>query len=154
VAQEFRIFTVRDTFGSFARSVNNFAASPSATASAFVLVAIWIVSGAYFHFSGVWQLLMTTLSAVVTFLMVFVLNNAQSRDTAAINAKLDSIIFAMEDADNRLIGVESKSESHAQAVIEDMKTTVEEAQTALVEAESALETASESLPKEGAEQHA
>lgn len=99
---------------------------------------------------------MNTLSSVITFLMVFVLNNAQSRDTAAINAKLDSIIFAMENTDNRLIGVESKSESHAQAVIEDMKTTVEEAQAAIAEAgdavgeaESALETVSEALPKKG-----
>ena len=139
---------MRDMFGSFARVVNNFAASPGATALAFLLVVLWVVSGAYFRYSGFWQLLMNTLSAVITFLMVFVLNNAQSRDTAAINAKLDSIIFAMEDADNRLIGVESKSGSHAQAVIEDMKTAVEEAQAAIVE------TVSEALPKKGVQQHA
>jgi len=76
---------IRDSFGSFARFVNAFAASPAATALAFVLVLLWVISGSHFHYSDFWQLLMNTLSAVVTFLMVFVLNNAQSRDTAAIN---------------------------------------------------------------------
>lgn len=122
---------VKDSFGSFARAVNTFAASPIATALAFLIVVLWLATGSSLQYSTVWQLSMTTLSAVVTFLMVFVLNNAQSRDTAAINAKLDSIIFAIEDADNRLIGLESKSESHAQAVIQDIKTTVEEAQAAV-----------------------
>jgi low affinity Fe/Cu permease len=94
---------------------------------AFVLVVVWALLGSYLHYSSVWQLLMNTLSAVVTFLMVFVLNNAQSRHTTAINAKLDSIIFAVEDADNRLIGLESKSESHAEQVLEEIKSAAEEA---------------------------
>jgi low affinity Fe/Cu permease len=122
---------MRDTFGTFARTINALAASPGATAAAFLLVALWIVSGSSFHYSPVWQLLMNTASAVITFLMVFVLNNAQSRDTAAINAKLDAIIFAMKDADHRVIGLESKSATHAQAVIEDIKTTVGEAQATI-----------------------
>jgi low affinity Fe/Cu permease len=129
--------SVRDSFGSFARFVNAFAASPGATAMAFVVVGLWLVTGTSFHYSEFWQFFMNTISSVVTFLMVFVLNNAQSRDTAAINAKLDSIIFAINDADNRLIGLESKKESHAQAVIEDIKTAVEEAQTEL-EAQSSI----------------
>ncbi len=69
---------------------------------------------------------MNTISSVITFLMVFVLNNAQSRDTVAINAKLDSLIFALEHADNRLIGLESQTESEAKAVINDIKAAVEE----------------------------
>jgi low affinity Fe/Cu permease len=125
---------VRDSFGSFARVINAFAANPIATALAFVIVALWIATGTYFRYSEVWQLVMNTLSAVTTFLMVFILNNAQSRDTAAINAKLDSIIFAMENTDNRLIGLESKTESHAMAVIEDIKATVEEAEAAITSA--------------------
>jgi low affinity Fe/Cu permease len=126
VAQESKV-PIRDTFGSFARTVNSYASSPGATALAFGLVLLWAVSGPAFHYSTVWQLMMNTLSAVVTFLMVFVLNNAQRRDTAAINAKLDSIVFAMENADNRLIGLETQSESAAEAVIEDLKTTVDDA---------------------------
>ena len=63
--------------------------------------------------------------------MVFVLNNAQSRDTAAINAKLDSIMFAVQDADNWLIGLESRTESEAQAVIENIKVHVDGADAAV-----------------------
>jgi low affinity Fe/Cu permease len=113
-----------------------------ATAFAFGLVLVWAVSGPAFHYSTVWQLMMNTLSAVVTFLMVFVLNNAQRRDIAAINAKLDSIVFAMENADNRLIGLETQSQSAAEAVIEHLKTTVDDAvDDAIDAAESQLKDA-------------
>ena len=116
---------MNDYFGAFARLVNAFASSPAATALAFVLVAIWIIIGPRFHHSDFWQLMMNTLSSVITFLMVFVLNNAQGRDTAAINAKLDSIVYAMADADNRLIGLESKPDSDAKALLGDLRETVE-----------------------------
>ncbi len=118
---------LRDSFGAFARLVNAFASSTPATALAFALVILWALSGARLHYSESWQFIMNTASAVTTFLMVFVLNNAQSRDTTAINAKLDSIIFAIEDADNRLIGLESHSESHAKSVIEDIKSAIDDA---------------------------
>jgi len=104
---------LRDVFGSFARSVNQFSASPQATGLAFVIVLCWAASGPFFHFSDGWQLVINTGTTIVTFLMVFVLNNAQSRDTSAMNAKLDAIIFSIESADNRLIGLERKSEAEA-----------------------------------------
>jgi len=103
-------------FGSFARSVNQFSASPQATGLAFVIVLAWAASGPIFHFSDGWQLVINTGTTIVTFLMVFVLNNAQSRDTTAMNAKLDAIIFSIEAADNRLIGLERKSEAEALAL--------------------------------------
>lgn len=136
---------IRDSFGAFARFVNTFASSPTATALAFALVALWAISGPHFHYSDFWQLIMNTVSAVITFLMVFVLNNAQSRDTAAINAKLDSIVFAMKDADNRLIGLESQSESQAQAVIDDIRASVDEAQAELSDAGEAVDHAESAL---------
>ncbi len=104
---------MREVFGSFARSVNQFSASPQATGLAFVIVLAWAASGPVFHFSDGWQLVINTGTTIVTFLMVFVLNNAQSRDTSAMNAKLDAIIFSIETADNRLIGLERKSEAEA-----------------------------------------
>ncbi len=104
---------MREVFGSFARSVNQFSASPQATGLAFVIVLAWAASGPLFHFSDGWQLVINTGTTIVTFLMVFVLNNAQSRDTSAMNAKLDAIIFSIETADNRLIGLERKSEAEA-----------------------------------------
>jgi low affinity Fe/Cu permease len=106
---------MRETFGAFARSVNEFSASPQATGAAFVIVLAWALSGPFFHFSDGWQLVINTGTTIVTFLMVFVLNNAQSRDTSAMNAKLDALIFALDNADNRLIGIERKTESEASA---------------------------------------
>ncbi len=107
---------MRELFGSFARSVNLFSASPQATGLAFVVVLLWAATGPLFHFSDGWQLVINTGTTIVTFLMVFVLNNAQSRDTNAMNAKLDAIIYAIDAADNRLIGIERKTEAEAQEV--------------------------------------
>jgi low affinity Fe/Cu permease len=101
-------------FSRFARAVNTFVSSPAATFAAFVVVVIWAVSGPHFHYSDGWQLIINTGTTIVTFLMVFVLNNAQSRDTAAMNSKLDEIILAMESADNRLIGLEQKTDDDAE----------------------------------------
>lgn len=123
---------MRDIFGSFARSVNQFSASPQATGLAFAVVLAWAVSGPFFHFSDGWQLVINTGTTIITFLMVFVLNNAQSRDTTAMNVKLDAIIFSIEAADNRLIGLERKSAAEAsklQAGIADAIENIDKATT-------------------------
>jgi low affinity Fe/Cu permease len=114
-----------DQFGSFARAVNRFVASPAATAAAFVIVAVWAASGPFFHYSDGWQLVINTGTTIVTFLMVFVLNNAQSRDTSAMNSKLDALIIALEAADNRVVGLELKTESDAKAIAEEIIASVE-----------------------------
>ena|SRR5579872_1828685 len=120
---------IHDAFGSFARVVSVFASSPGATALAFVIVVCWALSGSHLHYSDFWQLVMNTTSSVVTFLMVFVLNNTQTRDTSAINAKLDAIIFAIGNADNRFIGLEQQTASEAQAVLNTMKATINRGDT-------------------------
>jgi low affinity Fe/Cu permease len=107
---------IRDGFSAFARKVNEFCSSPSATALAFVVVIAWALSGPHFHYSDGWQLVINTGTTIVTFLMVFVLNNAQSRDTSAMNAKLDAIIYAMEAADNRMIGLEKQTDLNAKTI--------------------------------------
>jgi low affinity Fe/Cu permease len=109
-----------DKFGSFARTVNHFVASPAATVAAFAIVVVWALCGPALHYSDGWQLIINTGTTIITFLMVFVLNNAQSRDTAAMNAKLDAIIIALETADNRLVGIELKPELDAKAICDEM----------------------------------
>ena len=103
-------------FAKFARAVSDFTASPSATGVAFIIVLVWACAGPFFHYSDGWQLVINTGTTIVTFLMVFVLNNAQSRDTAAMNAKLDAIILAIDAADNRLLGLERQPELDSKAV--------------------------------------
>lgn len=113
-----------DRFGTFARAVNHFVASPAATAAAFIIVILWAAAGPVFHYSDGWQLFINTGTTIVTFLMVFVLNNAQSRDTSAMNSKLDALIVALEKADNRAVGLELKSESDAKQIAEEIQASV------------------------------
>jgi low affinity Fe/Cu permease len=120
---------MRDVFSRFARSVNDFSASPQATGLAFIIVIVWAVTGPFFHFSDGWQLVINTGTTIVTFLMVFVLNNAQNRDTSAMNAKLDTIIYALDAADNRLIGLERKSELEALEVKTAMEAALSETES-------------------------
>jgi low affinity Fe/Cu permease len=97
----------------FARVVNAFCATPQATVAAFLFVAIWLAFGPINHWSDSYQLILNSVTTIVTFLMVFVLNMAQSRDTGAISVKLDAIILATEAADNRIVGLEHKSDDEA-----------------------------------------
>ena len=69
-------------------------------------IAVWAVTGPIFHFSDTWQLIINTGTTIVTFLMVFVIQNTQNRDGAAIQAKLDELIRSSGDAQNRFIGIE------------------------------------------------
>ncbi len=115
-----------DAFGAFARKVNAFCSSPAATAAAFLVVIVWAACGPYYHYSNGWQLVINTGTTIVTFWMVFILNNAQSRDTSAINAKLDAIISAIDQADNRMIGLETQSDVVAKAIHEEVVAAVQD----------------------------
>jgi low affinity Fe/Cu permease len=112
---------MKNGFSAFASGVNRFVSSPAATGSAFIIIVVWALFGPVTHYSDGWQLLINTGTTIVTFLMVFVLNNAQSRDTAAMNAKLDTLIRAIEKADNRLIGLEALPASEAEAITTEMQ---------------------------------
>ena len=96
-------------FTAFASSVARAAGRPSAFAICFVVILAWAVSGPFFHFSDTWQLIINTGTTIVTFLMVFLIQNTQNRDGAAIQTKLDEMIRASA-AQNRYIGIEHLSE--------------------------------------------
>jgi low affinity Fe/Cu permease len=127
--------TALDAFARFARGVNRFVASPAATAAAFAVVLLWAACGPASHYSDGWQLVINTGTTIITFLMVFVLNNAQSRDTSAMNAKLDALIIALENADNRLVGLELKTEAESRAISSEIQASI--AEPVAVEAEAA-----------------
>lgn len=79
-----------------------------------VMVILWAVSGPFAHWSDTWQLVMNTLSSAVTFLMVFVIQGSQNRDTDIINAKLNEIIRCLPDARKEFLNLEDLSESQLQ----------------------------------------
>jgi low affinity Fe/Cu permease len=84
---------------------------PSAFILAFTIVFVWAVTGPIFHWSDTWQLVINTGTTIVTFLMVFLIQNAQNRDASAIQAKLDELIRAGGKARNEFIGIEHLSEA-------------------------------------------
>jgi low affinity Fe/Cu permease len=97
-------------FTAFAARVAGFAGQPEAFAVAVGLILAWAVTGPVFGFSDTWQLVVNTATTIVTFLMVFLIQNSQNRDAAAMQAKLDEIIRALGEARNRFIGIEHLTE--------------------------------------------
>jgi low affinity Fe/Cu permease len=83
---------------------------PSAFALAAIVVVVWAVTGPFFHYSDTWQLVINTGTTIVAFLMVFLIQNTQNRDTMAIQAKLSELIIAMKDADNAVAVIEDASD--------------------------------------------
>ena len=101
----------------FAR-FSHLAGRPITFALAVSLVAVWALTGPLFGFSQTWQLVINTATTIITFLMVFVLQNTQNRDGEAVQAKLDDLIFAMKDADNRFVQAEKLSDAELHALRE------------------------------------
>jgi low affinity Fe/Cu permease len=98
------------SFSKFATDIATWAGSWKIFLIACLGVIGWGFSGPYFHYSDTWQLVINTTTTIITFLMVFLIQNTQNRDTRAINLKLDEIIRATKHAHNELIDIEKLSD--------------------------------------------
>lgn len=107
---------ITGTFNGSARAVGAWLGTSQAFAVAIFGVLLWAVSGPFYHFSDSWSLIINTGTTIVTFLMVFVLQNTQNRDTAAIQLKLDELIRAIPAASNALLAAEEKAEDELRAM--------------------------------------
>jgi low affinity Fe/Cu permease len=101
---------VSDAFRIFARRSSMVLGSAWAFASAILIIVIWALTGPMFHYSNTWQLIINTGTTIVTFLMVFLIQNTQNRDAKAAHLKLDEIIRALKGARNQLIDLEKLSD--------------------------------------------
>ncbi|MGE4429505.1 MAG: low affinity iron permease family protein [Sphingobium sp.] len=103
-------------FTRIATSVASAVGQPWAFILAFAFILGWAVSGPVFGFSDTWQLIVNTSTTIVTFLMVFVIQNSQNRDAAAMQAKLDELIRATRHARNEFIGIEHMTDQELEKI--------------------------------------
>ncbi|MEY2480675.1 MAG: hypothetical protein QOI04_1602 [Verrucomicrobiota bacterium] len=101
---------VSDAFRIFARRSSRVLGSAWAFAAAILIIVIWGMTGPTFHYSDTWQLIINTGTTIVTFLMVFLIQNTQNRDAKAVHLKLDELIRAVKDARNELVDLEELSD--------------------------------------------
>jgi low affinity Fe/Cu permease len=101
---------LRHAWEKFARQATQWTGRPSAFGIAVAIILVWLVTGPIFRFSNTWQLVINTGTTVVTFLMVFLIQHSQNKDTRAMELKLNELVAAVEGASNRLIDVEELSE--------------------------------------------
>ena len=101
---------VSDAFRIFARRSSVMLGSAWAFAAALFVILVWLVTGPTFHFSDTWQLIINTGTTIVTFLMVFLIQNTQNRDAKAMHLKLDEIIRALKKARNEMVDLEDLSD--------------------------------------------
>jgi len=91
-------------------AATNWTGSTSALVAAVSIIAVWLISGPLFHYSNTWQLVINTGTTIITFLMVFLIQRSQNKESLAVQLKLNELVAAMQGASNRLIDVEDLSE--------------------------------------------
>jgi len=109
--------------------------SPSAFIVAVMITLVWLASGSYFHYSDTWQLVINTVTSVATFLIVFLIQNTQNRDTTVIQLKLDELIRAVKQARTELIQMEGLTDEELDQLRDEFRVLREKASSKLEEIE-------------------
>ena len=107
---------MRKLFNNIATWIATAAGQPITFIAAVLIIVIWGVSGPMFHFSDTWQLVVNTGTTIITFLMVFLIQNSQNRDGAAMQAKLDELLRAVDKAREQFIGIEHLTDQQIELV--------------------------------------
>ena len=107
---------MRKFFNLCATKISTAAGQPLTFAAALAIIVVWAVTGPLFHYSDTWQLIINTGTTIVTFLMVFLIQNSQNRDGAAMQAKLDELLRAVDKAREQFIGIEHLTDHQIELV--------------------------------------
>ena len=119
--------TIGRGFSTFAQEVARFAGRPATFLLAVLVIIVWAVTGPMFGYSDTWQLIINTGTTIVTFLMVFLIQNTQNRDTLAIQVKLSELILAMKGVSNKFATIEDLSEEELEKLHEHSRKQAQEA---------------------------
>ena len=114
-------------FSRFAQSTAMWSGHPVAFFLAVAVVAVWIVTGPIFGFSDTWQLVINTGTTIVTFIMVFLIQNTQNRDMLALQLKLSELVLAMKGAENKMAAIEDLSEAELESLHNDFRVRADKA---------------------------
>ena len=128
--------SVNRAFTQFANMVSRITGRAWSFMLCILFVAVWAASGPMFGFSDTWQLVINTSTTIVTFLMVFLIQNTQNRDNAALQAKLDELI-RISEAENRYIGIEKLTDKELEGILEAVEQNAEAIETTGSQAEPA-----------------
>jgi low affinity Fe/Cu permease len=112
---------VREKFRRFAQRTSQFVGSPWMFTLACLVIVGWAVTGPMFHYSDTWQLVINTGTTIVTFLMVFLIQNTQNRDARAMHLKLDELIRAVKGARNKLVELEEMTDEELDTLHEEFQ---------------------------------
>jgi|SRR3954469_10588010 low affinity Fe/Cu permease len=118
-------------FSDFSRRVSHACGRPTSFVLAVVVLCVWAISGPFFHFSNTWQLIINTGTTIVTFLMVFLIQNTQNREAQATQLKLDELIRAQSTAHNALLDLEDLEEEELEKIRSDYLRLAEKARQQL-----------------------
>ncbi len=112
-------------FSEFSRAISQWTGNQSAFLLAIAVVLVWAITGPLFNYSDTWQLVINTGTTIVTFLMVFLIQNTQNRDTLAIQLKLSELVLAMKGAENKFAAIEDLTDEELEDLHEDCRNRAE-----------------------------
>ena len=110
---------MREVFRRFATRTSEWVGTPTAFVMGLTLIVLWGLTGPVFHYSDSWQLVINTGTTIITFLMVFLIQNTQNRDAKAIHLKLDELIRGLQGARNHLVDLENMTDAELDALQEE-----------------------------------